>query len=280
MNTRFADAYAWLGQVRASLGTGDGISLIRRAITLEPSDPSHRIRAAQVLLRQGKPVEARAEAQAALELATDDRTKREAQALADTAAGMAASKAPATAPATPSATSATATAAPVDTAKPAGAITDFNALNALNDACQSGDKPSCARLLPTVEAECAGKNGRACGFAGYLYEQGRGPAADPARAAELYRQACDVKDTMGCINFALLQARGNGVAKDAVKAQALLNGVCSDGEMEACTQLALLVAAGRTEADLLRTRELLNKACGGQHARACELLKTMPKPAK
>ncbi len=115
---------------------------------------------------------------------------------------------------------------------------------------------------------------------GYLYERGRGPAADPARAAELYRQACDVKDTMGCINFALLQARGNGVAKDAVKAQALLNGVCSDGEMEACTQLALLVAAGRTEADLLRTRELLTKACGGQHARACELLKTMPKPAK
>ncbi len=282
LNTRFADAYAWLGQVRASLGTGDGIGLIRRAITLEPLDPSHRIRAAQVLVRQGKPVEARTEAQAALELATDDRTKREAQSLLDTAAGMAASKTPATAPSTSSlpATSPTATDAPADAAKPAGAITDFNTLNALNDACQSGDKPSCARLLPTVEAECAAKNGRACGFAGYLYAEGRGPAADPARAAELYRQACDVKDTMGCINFALLQARGNGVAKDAVKAQALLNGVCSDGEMEACTQLALLVAAGRTEADLLRTRELLNKACGGQHARACELLKTMPKPAK
>ncbi len=36
LNTRFADAYAWLGQVRATLGTGDGVSLIRRAITLEP----------------------------------------------------------------------------------------------------------------------------------------------------------------------------------------------------------------------------------------------------
>ncbi len=282
LNTRFADAYAWLGQVRATLGTGDGVSLIRRAITLEPLDPAHRIRAAQVLLRQGKALEARTEAQAALELATDDATKREAQSLLDRAAGMLSSKAPATAPTAASlpAAAPTSAAAPADAATPAGPVTDFNTLNALNDACQSGDKASCTRLLPTIEAECAAKNGRACGFAGYLYERGQGPAANPARAAELYRQACDAKDTMGCINFALHQARGTGVAKDAVKAQALLDGMCSGGEMEACTQLALLVAAGRTEADLLRTRELLTKACGGQHARACELLKTMPRPAK
>ena len=282
LNNRFADAYAWLGQVRATLGTGDGLGLIRRAITLEPLDPAHRIRAAQVLLRQGKAVEAQTDAQAALALATDDRTKREAQSLLDNAAGMLSSKAPAAAPATASvpAMAPTSAAAPADSATPAGPISDFNTLNALNDACQSGDKASCARLLPTIEAECAAKNGRACGFAGYLYERGQGPAASPARAAELYRQACDVKDTMGCINFALLQARGNGVAKDAVKAQALLDGLCSGGEVEACTQLALQVAAGRTEADLVRTRELLTRACAGQHVRACELLKTMPKPAK
>ncbi len=113
-------AYAWLGQVRAFSARATGLAS-SAARSLEPLDPSHRIRAAQVLVRQGKAVEARTEAKP-LELATDDRTKREAQSLLDTAAGMAASKAPATAPATASlpATAPTATAAPADAATPAG----------------------------------------------------------------------------------------------------------------------------------------------------------------
>ena len=82
-------------------------------------------------------------------------------------------------------------------------------------------------------------------------------------------------------HFTVVSNAGDRTTRRLVwQLEQVLNGVCSDGEMEACTQLALLVAAGRTEADLLRTRELLTKACGGQHARACELLKTRPKPAK
>jgi tetratricopeptide (TPR) repeat protein len=80
-NPRYASAYAWLGQIRASRGNEAGMGFIRRAIVLEPREPQHRLRAAQVLLMQGKAAEARADVQAALALAEDDDDRREAQAL-------------------------------------------------------------------------------------------------------------------------------------------------------------------------------------------------------
>jgi hypothetical protein len=139
---------------------------------------------------------------------------------------------------------------------------------------------ACGRLLPTVEAECAQKNGSACGFAGFLYERGRGVAADAARAAGFYRQSCDAGERMGCVGFALLQARGNGVPKDAVAAQATLTQICGDGVLDACAQLAVLIVPGGTPGDLSRARELLTKACDGKHEGACQMLKSMPKAAK
>ncbi len=82
---------------------------------------------------------------------------------------------------------------------------------------------------------------------------------------------------MGCVGFALLQARDNGVTKDSAKAQATLTSLCADSVLEACTQLAILVGPSGTPADLARGPEFLSKACDGKHARACELLKSMPK---
>ncbi len=82
-NVRYADAYAWLGEIRAASGSGDGIALIRRAITLEPREAPHRLRAPGVLLRQGKLAEARVDAQAALALAGNDGERSEAQELLD-----------------------------------------------------------------------------------------------------------------------------------------------------------------------------------------------------
>ena len=83
LNNRYADAYAWLGEFRTGLGE-DGLGIIRCAITLDPLEPGHHLRAARVLLRQGKPEEARVEAQAALSLARDDDDRREAQRLLET----------------------------------------------------------------------------------------------------------------------------------------------------------------------------------------------------
>jgi hypothetical protein len=80
-NVRYAAAYAWLGEIRAFGGSSNGMALIRRAISLEPREARHRLRAAGVLLYQGKPADARVDAQAALELAEDDEDRRDAQEL-------------------------------------------------------------------------------------------------------------------------------------------------------------------------------------------------------
>ena len=313
-NTRFADAYAWLGEVRSYLGNPDGIALIRRAITLDPTEARYRLRAASVLMRQGKAAEARADAQAALSLAETDQERNEAQRLLDAATKAAAAPVPAAAAtpaarptpaaaaspeaaatsvapaaaATPTAPAATPTSpAPAPARAPAAAAgrpsppLSRAALDELNTACQSGAASACTKLLPVVEAECAQKLGPACGFAGYLYEHGRGVAANAALAASFYNQSCEAGDKMGCIGFALLQARGTGVIQNEAKAQATLSQLCQEGVLEACTQLAVLVASSRTPADMARARELLTQACDGKHARACEMLKSMPTaPAK
>ena len=253
LNTRYAAAYAWLGETKAFLGTGESAGLIRRAIVIEPNDARHRLRLAGVLLRQGKPAEARVEAQAALTLADTDEERRDAERLVESATKAAATAATRAAPpsAPPTAASAPATAAaaggsasnasPGTAAIPLASLED---MQALNKSCQSGDNTACGRLLPVVEAECAQKIPSACGFAGFLYERGRGVAADAARAAGFYKQSCDAGDRMGCTGFALLQARGSGVTKDAAKAQATLNELCAGGLLEACTQLAILIVPG------------------------------------
>ena len=292
-NTRFADAYAWLGEVRVYLGNPDGVGLIRRAITIEPFEARYRLRAGQAMLALRKPVEARADAQAALTLADNDADRAEAQRLLEAAgraeAAAATRPAPAAAPISPAAVPASSassssptlsagTAVPASTAPtsttPAAPVGD---LTALNIACQSGQNSACATLLPVVEAECKQKIGQACGFAGFLYERGRGVAANSAMAASFYNQACEAGDKLGCVGFAVLQARGNGVVLNEAKARATLNQLCADNVMEACTQLAILVAGGQTAADVARARELLTKACDAKHERACAMLKSLPK---
>jgi tetratricopeptide (TPR) repeat protein len=83
LNVRYAAAYAWLGEVRAYLGNTESIGLIRRAISLEPRESRHRLRAAHVLMHQGKAAEARVDAQAALTIAETDEERRDAQELLD-----------------------------------------------------------------------------------------------------------------------------------------------------------------------------------------------------
>ncbi len=79
LNSRYASAYSWLGEIRAILGAGESMGLIERAISLEPRDPDHRLRAAFVLARQQKFEEARAQAQTALTLAGSEEERTRAQ---------------------------------------------------------------------------------------------------------------------------------------------------------------------------------------------------------
>ena len=83
LNTRDADAYSWLGEIRASLGIGEPTGLVMRAIALEPREAIHRLRAANVLARQRKWDEAAVQAEAGRTLATSDGERRRAQELLD-----------------------------------------------------------------------------------------------------------------------------------------------------------------------------------------------------
>jgi tetratricopeptide (TPR) repeat protein len=79
LNPRYADAYSWLGEVRASLGVGEPLGLVMRAAGLEPAEAVHRVRAAFVLAREGKLDEAEEAARVGLKLANSDGQRQRAQ---------------------------------------------------------------------------------------------------------------------------------------------------------------------------------------------------------
>jgi len=84
LNVRDAWAYASLGEVRSIRGTpGDPMGMVRRALSLEPGEAHHHLRAASVLWRQKKWDEALVQAQAARELATSDEMRRHATEMID-----------------------------------------------------------------------------------------------------------------------------------------------------------------------------------------------------
>ncbi|MGH9309354.1 MAG: hypothetical protein ACRD1U_08280 [Vicinamibacterales bacterium] len=228
INTRYADAYSWLGEIRASLGVGEPLGLVMRAVTLEPAEASHRIRGAFVLAQQQKFDEAEQAARVGLKLADSDVQRRRGQEVLEWIARM------------KSAAARPAAGGPASTAGAPGS-SSAAASNELSVRCQSGDDTACAEVLPAAEAACEKKQANACGFAASVYERGRGVPADAAKAAALYQQACD------------------------------------GGAIEGCTQLAVVVSASGKAGDLPRARELLTKACDAKSARACALLKSMPK---
>lgn len=81
LNNSHAPSSAFLGEVRSLLGSGEGLPFARRAIALAPGEPSHRLTAARILLRQKAHAEALKEANAALALARTDEERRQAQTL-------------------------------------------------------------------------------------------------------------------------------------------------------------------------------------------------------
>jgi tetratricopeptide (TPR) repeat protein len=81
LNPRHAWTYASFGEVRSLLGTGEALGLVSRAIKLDPSEPSHRLTAARILLRAGQHGEALKAVQAALALASTDEDRSRAREL-------------------------------------------------------------------------------------------------------------------------------------------------------------------------------------------------------
>jgi TPR repeat protein len=88
--------------------------------------------------------------------------------------------------------------------------------------------------LDDCNRQCTEKTPNACVSAGHSYEFGHGVPADPARAFQLYEQACDWKCATGCYNAAVLLEAGKGVVKDAARARQLYAQVCVLGSKTAC----------------------------------------------
>jgi tetratricopeptide (TPR) repeat protein len=82
LNFNSAASYALLADVKSQLDGGEtALGLARRAVSLEPRNPDHRLVVARVLDRLGRRDEARKEAEAALTLTQDPARRRQAEEL-------------------------------------------------------------------------------------------------------------------------------------------------------------------------------------------------------
>lgn len=152
------------------------------------------------------------------------------------------------------------------------------ALRLLQSRCDRGEEVPCYRLAQWYAREST-------------------PFADKARARTLFLAACDASGTLGCAEAALLwpqDERSGGTAAMAIEmaergcrppatqsegCQILKQHYekrCADGQAASCLDLALQfhrdgIAAGQSGAG----RELLEKACQGGEARACDTLRTL-----
>jgi TPR repeat protein len=230
LDNRFARAYAALAEVRARLEAGReaSVSLVRRAIALEPSEPDHYITSARVFWWLGSYDEARREAAVARSLARDDDDRRRVQETVDGIEKARAASQPK--PAADAGRGAT-------EEKPGAA--EAGVSDATGAACNDGDAAACATLLPMAEAACEKNVGPACAFAGALYETGRGVAADSARAAALYEKACGAGVTAACTQWAVLLAASRR-PEHLTRARELLTNSCTGGEARACDLLKSL----------------------------------------
>jgi TPR repeat protein len=197
-----------------------------RAVSLEPREASHRLRAAMVFARLKQFEQADAQARMAGTLAATDREREMAREFSSTIERARPSASPTTsAPA--------ATAAGMSTSAPPSDGT------ALNTACQAGSDEACAKLLPAAELACEEKNANACGFAARIFEGGRGVARNRDRAVHYYQRACERGAVEACTQLGVLLAAG-GAPADVTRARELLTRSCESKSVRACELLKSL----------------------------------------
>jgi TPR repeat protein len=124
----------------------------------------------------------------------------------------------------------------------------------LDELCRAGDLTSCSNL-------------------GAVYDDGMGIPQDPARAAELYRKACDGQVWIACANLGKLFLDGRGLAKDVSQGNGLLELACRHGSPEGCTGLGFEYDEGiGVKEDDSEAARLLGRGCDGNVAAACARL--------
>ena len=217
LNPYAAASYAALAEVRAVLRKPQDeiVPLIEKAITIDPSDPWHRLSAARVLWRLGNLDQARKVGQAALSLAADDDAARnEAQKLVASMPDKGT-----TTGATPTAPSSSASAPATDP-------------NSLIPACQQGDAEACRNLAPFAEKACASGDQRACHTMAILQWRGSGVPKDERRAFATFEQLCNGGALESCTQLAVLIV-SDSEKRDLGRARDLLSTSCTGGISQA-----------------------------------------------
>ena len=166
-----------------------------------------------------------------------------------------------------------------------------SARHALIDAAEAGDGASALILARTLMAPESSAEDRRAGVdllekaaaAGILEAQVRlagvyadgldGIAADPVRAAELYRLAVEKGDNNARRRLAALLLRGRGLPRDPARAQILLEQAAAEGHVEAAISLAGLYLRGEAVApDGAKAADLLQRGVVSGSTWALKLL--------
>jgi TPR repeat protein len=163
------------------------------------------------------------------------------------------------------------------------------------EACKQGDAPSCRDLgvmilnfrdegdVKTVvgraeamfDDACSRGDARACCQLADLYMTGGmrselGAKVDQARAAKLYRIACDKHDLPSCSNLGRMLHRGMGVEVDRPRALSIFLAACQEGDIATCADLGTMYYGGcDVKADFPRAAKLFGKACDAGDRIAC-----------
>jgi TPR repeat protein len=130
-----------------------------------------------------------------------------------------------------------------------------------------------ARAMSLYAKACEGSFARGCSNQAWLYEAGKGVAADPPRAVALYARACDLSDAVACGNLGAMVQHGNGAPLDETRATALYERACSLGDMHGCTNGGWMYDMGRGVAmDPRRAMALYGQGCQSGSGLGCSNL--------
>jgi TPR repeat protein len=251
LNESYASAHAYLADVMGMQNeAAAALPVARRALALEPGDAYSHVALGRVLHRLGDDTAARKAGERALDLADNDYERSNARSFLSFL---------------------------VQDASNRKRQAANEAMHKRDAQCQGGDAAACAELLPDLEHACSEGEPGACGYAGWLLEEGRGLAKDPARAADFQQRACEAGEMRTCVRVAVKQANGLGVPKNEPAAMAALETLCAQKIYDACTELAILYSRKPAAKDRARARELLTRACDGGDASACSLARSFPR---
>lgn len=108
-----------------------------------------------------------------------------------------------------------------------------------------GSEAEIAQSVHLLKVAAAAEIGDAQHDLGVLYARGKGVAADPEKAAELYWRSARNGSIAGEVEYAIAVFNGDGIAKNEVSAARWFRRAASQGNAIAQNRLARLYATGR-----------------------------------